>query len=103
MLSLYCQICPYDRKQNGSCGVKGHLEGFDDKHVDPDRGERDLHFLNELAQGVVHVLADVGNGVLNHLEDGVKNNYTLKGILSEQSHIRYYRILLDANLYKETA
>ena len=90
MLSLYCQICPYDRKQNGSCGVKGHLEGFDDKHVVPDRGERDLRFLNELPpHGVGHVLADVGNGVLNHLEDGVKNNYTLKDILLEQSHIRY--------------
>ena len=83
--------------------MKGHLEGFDDKHVVPDRGERDLLFLNELPpHGVGHVLTDDGNDVLNHLEDGVKKNYTLKGILSEQSHIRYYRILKDANLYKET-
>ena len=69
--------------------MKGQLEGFDDNHVDPDRGEQDLHSLNELPQGVGHVLADVDNDVLNHLEDGARNNYIERFIFAEQSHIPY--------------
>ena len=60
----------------------------------PGLGERDLLFLAEYPpHGVDHVLTDDGNDELTHLEDGVKKNYTLKGILSQASHIGYYRIL----------
>ena len=69
--------------------MKGQLEGFDDSHVVPDRGEQDLHSLNEPPQGVGHDLAEVDDDVLNHLEDGDRNNYIERFIFAARSDIPY--------------